>query len=106
MGVKLDKTAPATTPETLFTATSDSTLRSDEIALIRLTLGSEFVVILTIIKSFTFKLPKVFPAHCKLDTPADAVLILTSSPSPRFGINFGCNTKSPLKSTPDINVSS
>ena len=44
VAVKLDKTAPATTPETLFTAISDTTLRLSEIALIRLTLGSEFVV--------------------------------------------------------------
>ena len=54
--------------------------------------------------SFTFKDPNVLPAHVKyiLDP-----LILTSSPIPSsFNYFWYCNTKSPEKSAPDINVSS
>ena len=94
------------TPVTPVVATSETVLRSAEIALIRLNLGDASDVKLTIIISSTFKDPNVFPAHVNGDTPPEAAPILTSSPSPRFLINFGNNTKSPEKSAPDMNVSS
>ena len=102
VGVKLAITVPTLTPVTLVVATNVIDLRSEEIALIRLNLGDASVVKLTIMISFSFKDPNVFPAHVNTFDP----LILTSSPSPRFLINFGNNTKSPEKSAPDINVSS
>ena len=102
VGVADAKTVPTLTPVTLVVATNVTDLRSAEIALIRLNLGDASDVKLTIIISFCFKDPNVLPAHVNTFDP----LMLTSSPSPRFLINFGCKTKSPEKSAPDINVSS
>ena len=70
--------------------------------LIRLNRGAASEVKLTIIISFTFKEPNVLPAHVNTLDP----LMLTSSPSPSSFITFGCNTKSPEKSAPLMNVSS
>ena len=88
------------TPVTPSVAANVTCFKSAEIALIRLNLGDASLFILTMMISFTFKDPNVFPAHVSILLLA----ILTSSPSPRFGINFGCNTKSPLKLTLDKNV--
>ena len=70
--------------------------------LIRLNRGAASVVKLIIRMSPAFKDLNVLPAHVNTFDP----LILTSSPSPNSFIIFGCRTKSPEKSAPDINVSS
>ena len=71
------------TPVTASVAANVTDLRSLEIAVIRLNFGSE-APSFTIIMSSTFKDPNVFPAHVNMFDP----FIETSSPSPRFGINF------------------
>ena len=97
---------PTLTPATEFVATNETSFRLAEIALTRFILGEVSAVKLTDIKSPTLKDPKVIPAHVNIDTPPDAAPILTSSPIPSSFIFWGFNTKSPEKSTPDINVSS
>ena len=100
-----DRTVPTLTPATSVLALSESVLRSAEISLILLNLGAESVK-LTMMISSIFKDLNVLPAHVNWDTPPEAALILTSSPSPNSSITFGIITKSPEKSAPDINVSS
>ena len=102
VGVVLASGVPRLTPVTVVVAANVTDLRSAEIALTRLNLGDASVVKLTIIISFTFKEPNVLPAHVNTLDP----LMLTSSPSPSSFITFGCNTKSPEKSAPLMNVSS
>ena len=89
---------------TVVDASSETVLRSVEMADTRLITGAALLTRLTIIKSSTFKDLNVFPAHDSDDTPPEAVVILTSSPSPSSFINLGCNTKSPLKLTLFTNV--
>ena len=96
-------TVPTQTPDTDCTAASVTDFKSEEIADTRLNLGALDVAgKLTINISSTLSEPNVLPAQVKILDP----LILTLSPSPRFLINFGNNTKSPEKSAPDMNVSS
>ena len=106
MGVTLANNVPTLTPVTDSVTTSETVFKSPEIAFTRLNLGAASEVKLTIMISPTFKEPNVLPAHVNSDMPPEAAPILTSSPSPSSFTTFGCNTKSPLKSTPDINVSS
>ena len=102
VGETLASAVPILTPVTVFVAANVTDLRSAEIALTRLNLGDASVVKLIIMISFTFKDPNVLPAHVNT---LDA-LMLTSSPIPNSFITFDCNTKSPEKSAPDMNVSS
>ena len=106
MGVILDINVPTLTPVTDSVTTNETVFRSPEIALTRLNLGAASEVKLAVIISPTLRDPNVLPAHVNWDIPPEAALMLTSSPSPSPFINFGCKTKSPLKSTPDMNVSS
>ena len=71
---------PTLTPATSVLLLSETVLRSAEMALIRLNLGQQhLLLILTMIISFTFNDPNVLPA-CYVNTLDP--LILTSSPSP------------------------